>query len=163
MIRLNLIPEEYTQKPPSALPAILVVLVAFGLVAFWIYTDFSKLRGQITATDTELAQISAKIKEKEDIENQIRVLNERQAEISEQTQIINTVVLSRLLWSRKLFQMCYLVPEKIWLTKVQAATERAGFSTRRVVEPDCCPLDVPAYGPISLPVVPQAANGCYQL
>jgi len=125
MIRLNLIPEEYTQKPPSPLPAVLFVLLVFGGLAFFLFKDFTALKGELSTQERQLGEIESQIQDLDKVEKRLTQLGSEKTKLDERKRVIDEVALSRLLWSRKMFEMCGLVPEKIWLTQVEAKKTRS--------------------------------------
>ena len=129
MIRINLIPEEYRKKPPSSAPYFLIALALLGAVGFWIFSDSTKLRAkakdlteQLTVTEAKIVELESVQREMDKLRTQMQVLNDR-------AQVINDVALSRILWSRKLFEICYLLPDDIWLTKIEATILRKSART----------------------------------
>jgi len=124
MIRLNLIPEDYTKKPPSALPAVFAVLLVFLALGFFLFSDFTKLNARLNQDRQKLSQVEQQIKSLEEVENSLKRLEAEKDKLDKNKRIIDEVALSRLLWSRKLFELCSLVPEQIWLTQVEARKDR---------------------------------------
>lgn len=124
MIKLNLLPARYkTQKRRKVAPEKKTVfLLSMGVGVFLILTlsgfslfqqiKLKKERERLAKTEEQLRILEPLYKEVTLTKNEIDTLKPKLA-------VIDNLVARRRFWSKKMNQVSWLLPEKIWLTNVE--------------------------------------------
>jgi len=121
MIRINLLPVEYrkaeTESRASYIFIVSVPIVFFSLVAFYLWQLLAVLT-PLTASLEERIQLEAakatEAKQVGGIEAEIKAMQGRE-------KAITTIKKTRLLWARKIDQLCRLIPRDMWVTNLSLA------------------------------------------
>ncbi len=129
MIEINLLPAYYkvngrikgkkTKIAPEK-EAVFLVLVGIGsflLFATIGYTFFQKI--ELKKEQKTLAKTEKQIKDRDFFYNRVNSAKKEIATIKPELAILDALVKKRKLWSRKMNQISWLLPEKVWLTKVE--------------------------------------------
>ncbi len=118
MIRINLIPPEYTAAQDKKNQQILLgtggSLLVFFLVIFWVLKsrEASSLEGQITQAEADLAKYQS-------IVSQIERIEADKSQLSAKRDVIRNLNRSRLIYPVFFEDLLPIIPSDVWVTNIQ--------------------------------------------
>jgi|GEM_PF-2592308 len=127
MLKINLLPPELRRKKrkkvvvfePTQTFLILVVvceLLAFTGVYLMINTTAGNKQKELNAINAEIERLKAEVRDVENLKSQALALEKK-------VQIIDELMLSRLIWSKRLNELSNLLPENVWITSLSISTQ----------------------------------------
>ena len=129
MIEINLLPAQYRIKkkgkrkkiaPEKKTLFLLATVIEIFLIlavvgySFFLQIELKKVKKELAKTEEELKVLEPLYKEVTLARKEIETLKPKLA-------VLDNLVESRKLWSRKLNQLSWLLHEKIWLTKIEVS------------------------------------------
>ena len=126
--RINLLPQEYRKKEMTPIVVLLPLLSAIALVVavafYWSWLRF----GELSTAQGELEELTAIYESKKPRLNYLEALKSEEDDYKTRAQTIHTIAASRILWTRKLDELCDVVaddhdgerPYLVWLHSLEA-------------------------------------------
>ena len=122
MITINLLPKERKKTAMAWIFSLSVILVTLIIVGLSVATSLvlniyvHGLNTQLTEIDQELVNHAEVLAKSEQLQADKKVLDEKKT-------IIDALVKNRIQWGLKLYELAQLIPEKVWLEKVELISE----------------------------------------
>lgn len=123
MIKINLIPRELVPKKRNFLPHVAMAAVA-GLLLIWFGSNLASAYSHLENNKQELVRLQAELVQLEDSVAQVKQLEQEKDLLSKKETAVDQIMAGRTVWSHELYVMAGLVPEGIWLEKVDMSTRR---------------------------------------
>jgi Tfp pilus assembly protein PilN len=123
MIKINLIPRGLVPKKRSYLPHVAVAALAVLLLSWFgnslasTYSELDRSRNQLGALQEEMSGL-------QDAVAQVKQLEMEKALLTQKEQAVVQITSGRTVWSHELYILSGLVPNGIWLERVNISSRR---------------------------------------
>ena len=145
-MRINLLPPEVLQRQRTrrqtgaAVAVGLIVLVAIGAFYFLQVAELNRVEEEIAAQEATNQQLQAQIADLQDV----RALEQ---EIERTRDLLNTLLVDRVLWSDVLRSISLVIPSEVWLEGLNGQVGTATTTTGVAPPPPTDPTGIaPAQG-----------------
>jgi len=121
MITINLLPKD-RQKVSSNL---LFNLVVVGLTLLLVGLSVVGMVGvhlAVAAMNSQLSQVDRELDARAEVLELVAQLEEYKGILDQKKEVIDALVKGRIEWGQKLYELAQLVPEKVWLERLQLET-----------------------------------------
>ena len=123
MIKINLIPKELVPKKRNFLPHVAVAVLA-GLLLLWFGSSLAASYAELENSKAHLKYLEEELVKLEDAVAQVKQLEQEKMLLSQKEKAVEQITSGRTVWSHELYVMAGLVPEGIWLERVDMSTRR---------------------------------------
>lgn len=130
MITINLLPKDRRKSSTNWVFNLTVLLVTAALLALSIGGVFVA-NLYVISLNNRIAKIDQEMESRREVLDLVSQLEEYKKILDEKNQIIDTLVVGRIQWGHKLFDLAQLVPDQVWLEKLQLET----IITKEKVDP----------------------------
>jgi hypothetical protein len=128
MILINLMPPHLRPIKRTPLPHIGSILVLLMAIAAMLYLLLG-IRAQISNTRAELEAKTREYQELEDTVREFNELNAQKAALRDKISVIQEILADRIVWSEQLNRLVELTPDNIWFSGVAVTVQN--FPERR--------------------------------
>jgi hypothetical protein len=123
MIKVNLIPKELVPKKRNFLPHVAMAALA-GVLLIWFGSNLASAYSRLEGNKKELVSLQTELVQLEDAVAQVKQLEKEKELLSKKEMAVDQIMTGRTVWSHELYVMADLVPEGIWLERVNMSTRR---------------------------------------
>jgi cell division protein FtsB len=123
MIKINLIPKELVPKKRNFLPHVAVAALA-GMLLIWFGSNLASAYHRLDENKKLLVKLEKDLADLEDAVAQVKQLEKEKELLSKKEMAVEQIMAGRTVWAHELYVMAGLVPDGIWLEKVNMSTRR---------------------------------------
>ncbi|RJP17969.1 MAG: hypothetical protein C4520_15290 [Candidatus Abyssobacteria bacterium SURF_5] len=123
MIKINLIPRELVPKKRNLLPHFAVAVLA-GVLLLWFGSSLAASYSQLDQDQKRLVLIEEELDSLQEAVAQVKQLEKDKELLSQKEQAVVQITTGRTVWSHELYVLAGLVPDGLWLERVNMSTRR---------------------------------------